>query len=81
MAIYDYPKGVQKFNYTVNELNFNILDEIIYGPFKVLIVCDNQDINVQTPNLFTKFPRYYYTEVARRNQKSGKYLAVPVDGG
>ncbi|MCK5739397.1 hypothetical protein KAH55_09450 [bacterium] len=80
MAMYDYPAEFQRFVRSVNETNLKILDDIITGPFEVLIVGDNHDSSVQSPNIFKKFTFDYYQEIARRVHKQGKYLAVHVDG-
>jgi hypothetical protein len=80
MAIYDYPDEIQRFINTVNETNLQILDDIITGPFNVLIVGDNHDSSVQSPNIFKKYTFDYYQEIARRIHAHGKYLAVHVDG-
>jgi len=80
MAIYDYQVEIAKFIQTVNETNLKILDEIITGPFEVLIVGDNHDSSVQSPPLFKRYTFDYYQEIATRLHRHGKYLAVHVDG-
>ena len=80
LAMYDYPAQFENFVQGVNATNLEMLDQIIDGPFEVLIVGDNHDANVQSPTLFKKFTYDYYHEVARRLHHHGKYLAVHVDG-
>ena len=80
LAMYNYPDEFQRFVNSVNEKNLRLLDDIIDGPFKVLIVGDNHDSMVQSPDIFNKFTFDYYQELARRLHAHGKYLAVHVDG-
>lgn len=80
LAIYDYPAEIEHFIRCVNETNLEILDEIITGPFEVLLVGDNHDSQVQSPPLFKKCTFDYYLEIARRVHQHGKFLAVHVDG-
>jgi len=80
LMIYDYPDEVEQFVRTVNDTNLRMLDEIIDGPYEVLIVGDNHDANVQSPALFKRFTFDYYQELVRRLHGRGKYLAVHVDG-
>jgi hypothetical protein len=80
MAMFDEPEKVSQVIDSINSCNLRILDEIIDGPFEVLIVSDNFDSNVQNPRMFNEYSRAYYTEVARRLHAKGKYLAVHVDG-
>ena len=80
LAMYDYPAEFQRFINAVNETNLHILDTIINEPFDVLIVGDNHDSSVQSPDMFRKYTFDYYQEIARRVHKHGKYLAVHVDG-
>ena len=80
MATYDYPEEIGRFIRAVNETNLRILDEIIDGPFEVLIVGDNHDSSVQSPDIFKRYTFDYYREIARRLHARGKYLAVHVDG-
>ena len=79
-SVFDNPDEVGSLVNSVNSRNLEILDAIIDGPFQVLIISDNFDSNVQTPDLFNTYSRQYYTEVAGRLHKKGKYLAVHVDG-
>jgi uroporphyrinogen-III decarboxylase len=46
----------------------------------VIFLSDNFDSNVQNPNLFRKYSRDFYSEVARRVHDKGKYFTVHVDG-
>jgi hypothetical protein len=80
LAMYDYPDEVGSFIRSVNEINLRMLDDIISGPFDVLIVGDNHDSNVQSPNMFKKYTFDYYQEVTRRVHAHGKYVAAHVDG-
>lgn len=80
MAMFDFPQETKKLIDSVNACNLRILDEIIDGPFEVLIISDNFDSNVQNPNMFNQYSRNYYTEVANRLHSKDKYLAVHVDG-
>jgi hypothetical protein len=80
MAMFDNPQETKALIDSVNACNLRILDEIIDGPFEVLIISDNFDSNVQNPDMFSQYSRPYYTEVARRLHAKGKYLAVHVDG-
>jgi hypothetical protein len=80
MTMYDYPELFETFVRTVNESNLDLLDEIIDGPFEVLIVGDNHDSQVQSPSVFKRFTFDYYKEIARRVHRRGKHLAVHVDG-
>jgi len=79
-TVLDEPEKVARFVQAVNSCNLRILDAIISGPFETLIISDNYDSNVQTKPFFDAYIRDYYTEVARRLHKVGKYLAVHVDG-
>lgn len=79
-ATVDAPEAVREFVEAVNATNLRILDAIIDGPFRVLIISDNMDGNVQTPDLYNRYTRSYYSEVARRLHEKGKFLAVHVDG-
>lgn len=79
-AVYDHPREVRLLVEAVNRCNLRILDAIADGPFDVLILSDNFDSTVQTAELFDAFSRDFYTEVARRLHRRGKYLAVHVDG-
>ena len=80
LAMYDYPVEFERFIRTVNDVNLQILDDILDGPFDVLIVGDNHDAYVQSPEMFMKYTYDYYEEIARRVHEKGKYLAVHVDG-
>lgn len=80
LAIYDYPREIERFVELINECNLRLLDQLIGQPFEVLIVGDNHDSSVQSPALFNRFTSEYYKELARRLHKRGKYLAVHVDG-
>ena len=80
LAVYDYPEKVQQFVDTINQSQLQMLDEIIDEPFEVLIVGDNHDSNVQTAELFNRYTRDYYIELAKRIHNKGKYLSVHVDG-
>ncbi len=79
-AIQDAADEVERLIRSVNDANLRILDTIADGPFDVLIQSDNLDGNVQTPALFDRFSRAYYSEIARRLHRVGKSLAVHVDG-
>ena len=79
-AIADAPAATAEVVEAVNAANLRILDTIIDGPFDVLFITDNMDGNVQTPELYDRYSRRYYTEVAKRLHQRGKYLAVHVDG-
>ncbi len=79
-ACMDFPQKVKKLVDTVNNCNLSILDSIINGPFNVCIISDNYDSTVQSPVFFEEYVRNYYTEVAARLHKNGKYLAVHIDG-
>lgn len=76
----DYPDEMQSLVESVNNRNLKILDTIIDGPFSTLLISDNFDSNIQTKQLFDRYSRDYYTEVARILHGKGKYLAVHVDG-
>ncbi len=76
----DYPDEMKSLAESVNNRNLKILDTIIDGPFSTLLISDNYDSNIQTKQLFDKYSRAYYTEVAKRLHAKGKYLAVHVDG-
>lgn len=80
MAIYDHPEKTRKLVDAVNDCNLRILDEVLDGPAEVVFLSDNFDSNVQNPNLFRKYSRDFYSEVARRVHNKGKYFAVHVDG-
>ncbi|MBN1541905.1 hypothetical protein JW992_07135 [candidate division KSB1 bacterium] len=80
LAIYDYPQQVERFIRSVNACNLRLLDQLIDQPFDVLLVGDNHDSSVQSPDLFKRFTFDYYSEIARRLHAHGKYLAVHVDG-
>ena len=80
MAVYDHPDEVRQFVETVNESNLRLLDEIMDGPFEVLLVGDNHDSNIQTAELFNRYTREYYIELARRIHDKSKYVAAHVDG-
>ena len=79
-ATVDAPAETRELVEAVNACNLRVLDEIIDGPFDVVIQSDNMDGNVQTPALFDTYSRGYYSEVARRLHAKGKYFAVHVDG-
>ena len=79
-ASVDEPEETQALNDAVNRCNLRILDTILDGPFETLIISDNFDANVQTPDLFNRFSGDYYREVADRLHAVGKFLAVHVDG-
>jgi hypothetical protein len=79
-SIFDNPEEVKSLIESINRRNLEILGTIIDGPFQVLIISDNFDSTVQTPELFNTYSRDYYTEVACRLHDKGKYLAVHVDG-
>jgi Uroporphyrinogen decarboxylase (URO-D) len=76
----DYPDEMKSLTESVNNRNLKILDSIIDGPFSTLLISDNYDSNIQTKQLFDKYSRDYYTEVARRLHAKGKSFAVHVDG-
>lgn len=80
LLMYDQPELFATFVRTVNEVNLNLLDDIIDGPFRVLIVGDNHDSQVQSPGVFKTYTFEYYQEIARRLHSRGKYMAVHVDG-
>ncbi len=79
-ACMDYPEKVKKLVDSVNNCNRMILDTIIDGPFDVCIISDNYDSNVQSPTFFEDYVRDYYTDMASKLHKKGKYLAIHVDG-
>ena len=79
-AMMDHPEETRELIDAVNACNLRILDEIIDGPFDVMLISDNFDSNVQNPGMFDEYSRSYYSEVARRLHAKGKYLAVHVDG-
>lgn len=79
-ASVDEPEETQALNDAVNRCNLRILDTILDGPFETLIISDNFDANVQTPDLFNRFSGDHYREVADRLHAVGKFLAVHVDG-
>ncbi|OHB55970.1 MAG: hypothetical protein A2Y07_06185 [Planctomycetes bacterium GWF2_50_10] len=80
MAMFDAPEETKALIESVNKCNIRILDELIDGPFEVLIISDNFDSNVQNPKMFNEYSRAYYAEVAQRLHARSKYLAVHVDG-
>jgi hypothetical protein len=79
-AAADHPGEVSDLVESINACNLRVLDAIIDGPCEVLLVSDNYDAAVQTEELFTRYSRDYYREVARRVHGAGKWLAVHVDG-
>jgi len=79
-AMHEAPAAVQRLVEAVHVCNLRILDAILDGPFATLLISDNYDSTVQTRDVFDRYVRDYYTEVARRLHASGKYLAVHVDG-
>jgi hypothetical protein len=80
LAMYDHPRKMKKLINSVNNCNLRILDAIVGGPFDVVMLNDNFDSNVQNPDMFNEYTRDYYTAVADRLHKNGKYCATHVDG-
>ena len=79
-ATVDHPGLLHEAVDAVNENTLGLVDLLCESPAEVVMMGDNFSSDIQPPSFFDEWSRPFYEEAIRRLHRSGKFVAVHLDG-
>ena len=79
-ATIDWPDTVKEAVDKINRSNLKLIDVLAGSPVEVVCMGDNFSSDIQPPHFYFQWSKSFYDEAIKRLHKSGKFVAVHIDG-
>ena len=79
-ATMDWPGTVKEVVDKINRSNLKLIDVLADSPVEVVCMGDNFSSDIQPPHFYLQWSKSFYDEAIKRLHKSGKFVAVHIDG-